>query len=126
MGENAKSSAVAIGAVKRARCLRTLGAVILVAGFGAAVLLYVFAPEEPALGLIGIDVPTNAERHQLERMGGKTYVMAKDISDWFGSLWHGRRLACTVGVLSLAGFFGARWAAGMLRPPAGDESPPAP
>ncbi|HTL68042.1 MAG TPA: hypothetical protein VL200_10300 [Lacunisphaera sp.] len=97
--------------MKRARYIRVFGAVVLAAGLAAAVMLYVFAPEERDPGLIGVDVPTNAERHQLERMGGKTYVLAKDFSDWFGSLWHGRRLAYTVGALSLAGFLGARWAA---------------
>ncbi|HVT72785.1 MAG TPA: hypothetical protein VHD61_06585 [Lacunisphaera sp.] len=110
--------------MKRARYLRNLGAIILAAGLAVAAILYAIAPGEEERGLIGIDVPTNAERHQLERMGGKTYVLAKDFSDWFGSLWHGRRLACTVGVLSIAAFAAARWAAGLTRPPAEDAKPP--
>ncbi|HVZ64442.1 MAG TPA: hypothetical protein VG936_07715 [Lacunisphaera sp.] len=110
--------------MKRARYLRIVGAALFAVGLTAAVILYLLAPEEEDLGLIGVDVPTNAERHQLERMGGKTYVLAKDISDWFGSLWHGRRLAGTVAALSLAGFLGARWAAELSARAAPGENPP--
>lgn len=40
---------------------------------------------------------------QLEYIGGKSNVMAADIQEWFMGLWHGRHLAYTLAVLSMAG-----------------------
>jgi hypothetical protein len=39
---------------------------------------------------------------QLEYIGGKSNVMASDIQEWFVGLWHGRHLAYTLAVLSIA------------------------
>ncbi|HEY1849018.1 MAG TPA: hypothetical protein VGG37_07420 [Opitutaceae bacterium] len=40
---------------------------------------------------------------QLEYIGGKSNVLAADIQEWFVGLWHGRHLAYTLAVLSIAG-----------------------
>ena len=78
--------------------------IILLAGFVAApVILFTAKSDEPR-GILGIDIRTNRERSQLERMGGKSYVLFKDLDDWFDSLWHGRRLGWTIGVMSALGF----------------------
>ncbi len=36
---------------------------------------------------------------ELERMGGKSLLLASDLADWFDSLWQGRRLAGTLFLL---------------------------
>ena len=39
---------------------------------------------------------------ELESIGGKSAVLANEIDEWFASLWHGRGLAYTLAVLTLA------------------------
>jgi hypothetical protein len=108
-----------------AKRVRLAGATILVAGIISAVILYSVARPDEALGILGVDVPTKREMLQLERMGGKSYILLNDLNDWFASLWHGQRLAYTVGVLSLAGFLGCRWLADLLaHPPQSAEPAP--
>jgi hypothetical protein len=89
---------------KSGKQLRLAGKIILLLGVLAAAVIYVRAKPEENAGILGIDIRTNRDRLQLERMGGKNYVMLKDMDDWFVSLWHGRRLGCTIGVLSVLGF----------------------
>ncbi|HEV7820427.1 MAG TPA: hypothetical protein VGO84_04550, partial [Burkholderiales bacterium] len=43
-----------------------------------------------------------AYEFQIERLGGKAAVYAVRFNEWFITLWHGTRLAFTVGVLSIA------------------------
>jgi hypothetical protein len=81
-----------------------LGAIVLVAGLLAAAALYLAAPAEKNAPLLGIDIRTNRDRSQLERMGGKGYVMFKDIDEWFAGLWQGRQLGVTIAVLAVVGF----------------------
>jgi len=38
---------------------------------------------------------------QMEQISGKSGVLAAEFMDWLGSLWHGRKLAYTLGVLSV-------------------------
>lgn len=84
--------------------IRVAGTVVLWAGLLAAAIIFATAQTEEDAGVLGIDVPTKRERLQLERMGGQSYVLFKDLDDWFVSLWRGRRLAGTVGALSVLGF----------------------
>src|ERR1700746_1881511 len=90
-----------------AKCVRMSGVVLLVGGLAAAVIVFYLAQPEEKLGILGVDVPTKRENLQLERMGGKSYILFNDINEWFSGLWHGRRLAYTIGVLSIAGFVSA-------------------
>ena len=48
----------------------------------------------------------NAKRYEneMKSVGGQANLMAAEFQDWFGSLWHGRRLALTLAVLALGGF----------------------
>ena len=87
-----------------AKQLRIAGAVVLIVGTLAAVSIYFTARSHDSAAILGVDIRTNRDRLQLERMGGKSYVALKDFDDWFASLWHGRRLGYTVGVLCLLGF----------------------
>jgi hypothetical protein len=67
-------------------------------------VVYFTARLDETAGILGIDIRTNRDRLQLERMGGKSYVMLKDFDGWFASFLYGRRLGCTLGVLSALGF----------------------
>jgi hypothetical protein len=91
-----------------AKHIRTVGVILLLAGCVAAPTIYFTTPPDESPGILGIDIRTNRDRNQLERMGGKTYVLFKDFDEWFASLWHGRRLAGTVGVLCASGFLISR------------------
>lgn len=92
-----------------AKRIRVTGTVVLWAGLLATVIIYATAGETAeGAGILGVDTPTKRDRLQLERMGGQSYVLFKDLDDWFGTLWHGRRLAGTVSVLSVLTFFVCR------------------
>lgn len=97
-----------------AKSVRISGIVLLVVGLLAAAIIFRTARSEERLGILGLDVQTNRQTFEMERMGGKSYLLFHDFSEWFGSLWHGRRLAYTVGVLSFAGFLSCRWLADLL------------
>src|SRR6266699_355787 len=75
--------------------------VILALGFAAAVVIYLTAqpPPENPLGYDPMD--TKKYLHDLEVYGGKANVFAAELREWFDSLWHGRRLAFTVAVITV-------------------------
>lgn len=80
------------------RSLHRTGIAVLVVGWAAAMLILLFA---------GADDPQAAERthvaeQQIERFGGKMTLQMVELQDWLGSLWHGRRLAYTLALLSTA------------------------
>jgi hypothetical protein len=90
-----------------AKRFRATGIILLIGGLLAAVIIYFRAPLEQARELIlGIDVRTNRDVLQLEKVGGKSAVFTADFEEWFATIWHGKRLAYTVGVLSIAGCAG--------------------
>ena len=91
-----------------AKRLRIAGTVVLFAGLIAAASIYLAARPDERTAILGVDIRTNKDRMQLERMGGKSYVLMKDFDEWFTTLWHGRRLGCTIGVLSILGFLVCR------------------
>lgn len=97
-----------------AKRVRISGMVLLAAGLLAAVVIFSRACPEERLGILGLDVQTNRQSFELERMGGKSYLLLNDLKQGFASLWHGRRLAYTIGVLSVAGFLSCRWLADLL------------
>jgi hypothetical protein len=99
--------------------LNLIGVLILVAGFPAAALIFMLGSGDGG-GAIGYEIidgksypimPGDSERYEyeLERIGGKSAVLATEFNHWFGSLWHGRKLAYTLAILSagssLACFF---------------------
>ena len=106
-----------------AKRIRTSGVILLVAGLLVAVIIFCTARLDEPLGILGVDVPTKRQSLELERMGGKSYILFNDLNEWFASLWHGRRLGYTIGVLSIAGFLGCRWFADLLEhaPASGDQ-----
>jgi hypothetical protein len=80
------------------RLLRFMGIAILVVGLGSAVCIYWNASDADD----GTDSLTKHDVYQLEKLGGKELVLASQLQEWFSSLWHGRRLALTVGCASTA------------------------
>ena len=94
--------------------IRLAGVIWLVAGLIAASVIFATAQPEEKPGILGVDLPTNRDTMQLERMGGKSYILFHEFSEWFASLWHGRKLAYTIGVIAIGGFLGSRWLADFL------------
>jgi len=97
------------------RRLRFAGLAILLAGWVCAVGVFVAASgnEDADAGAAGqrvlngqvYVVPLDASKRQqqeVERMGGKATVRMAEFEDWLGSLWHGKRLAFTLALLSTA------------------------
>lgn len=75
-------------------------ALILITGWSAACAIYLKAgsqAENP------FDEFENSKRFQnsVERMGGKTAVIANDLSKWFSDLWHGEQLAFTLAIVTI-------------------------
>jgi hypothetical protein len=90
---------------------RRIGVCILVVGLLGATLVY-FTATDARYGAIGYEsigghsyavMPGDSKSYQyeLERIGGKSAVMAADMNTWWASLWHGRRLAYTLAFLSI-------------------------
>ena len=88
--------------------LQIVGGLVLASGLVAAAVIYATAapPAADPLG-IGFDTSKTYVR-EVEVYGGTANVLATQMREWFDSLWHGRRLASTVAVLSSVvalGFF---------------------
>jgi hypothetical protein len=97
--------------------------VTLLLGIGGALLAYATAGEEveAAVSYVIVDgqahpvAPQTSKRYlrDLEQFGGKASVLFDEFNRWFGALWHGRRLAVTVAVISIGAALGlflfARW-----------------
>ena len=99
--------------MKLTRSLRLylIGAVILIIGLAAAVVIDQTASDERS-DVIRYEIidgtaypvlasESKSYRSDLERFGGKAAVFADDFNRWFAGLWMGKRLAYTVGVLSI-------------------------
>jgi hypothetical protein len=87
---------------------RLIGVLILVAGLlAAAVIDRRAAPGDESSDAI-MTGNTKRYEYEMERIGGKSNVVATEIREWFGSLWHGRRLAHTLVFLSIGGSL-AQW-----------------
>lgn len=85
--------------------MRKIALGILVAGLSASAVVFAIAAPEVDEDYFGVHVTSihNSKRQllELERIGGKAAVVAVELSDWFDGLWHGRRLAGTLAVLSV-------------------------
>jgi hypothetical protein len=78
------------------------GAVVLVLGLAGAAFVYATAADEEFDATEAtFSSASKPYRHELERFGGKSSIMADDFMQWFAGLWHGKRLARTLLVLSI-------------------------
>ena len=73
---------------------------IMATGLASALIIYVTAgaPADRSG-----ERPEDSKRYlrQMEVYGGKANVLGSELREWFGDLWHGRRLALTVLCLSV-------------------------
>jgi hypothetical protein len=84
--------------------LRWSGVLILAAGLVVSALVFVNAPppEDDLLEAVALG-NSKVTEYDMERIGGKANVYGAEFTGWFGSLWHGKRLAFTISTLSLGG-----------------------
>ena len=88
------------------------GIAVLCAGLATAGLIYAFAAEPAAEPEFA---NPRAYENQIERIGGKATLYAVRFNEWFSSLWHGKALAFTVALLSVAIALACFWAAARAR-----------
>lgn len=90
------------------RRLQMISVAILIVGLVTAIGIYVSAARSTD-DMIAYEIEHSKQyQRTLELYGGKANVIAVEITQWFDSLWHGRRLAYTVAcatVLLAAGFW---------------------
>ncbi len=109
--------------------------IILVAGLGGSLLIYMAAVND-ADSVLGYEMsdgnvyPINPEdskafTHDMELYGGKANVLANELTNWFAGLWHGKSLAFTTAVItmlvSVVIFFIANHLSSDLEPDIRDE-----
>lgn len=82
---------------------RAAGA-IAVLGLAAAGVVYLRTSPPDNSVIPGYLPPEDTKIYDLEmeRIGGKANLFAYEITSWIEGLWHGRNLAATLGVLSVA------------------------
>lgn len=69
--------------------------IILLVGWITALIIYLKAEEIVESPLAEFE-KTKRFTNSVERMGGKTALVANDLSKWFSCLWQGETLAYTV------------------------------
>ncbi len=80
---------------------RIAGLAVFVLGLLAAVVIYLLAPEVDLDEIAYQEMATKQYERQIEMNGGKNLVLATQFTHWFGTLWHGRKLATSIAVLSV-------------------------
>jgi hypothetical protein len=104
----------------------SLGYAVLAVGCGCSFWAYrVAVRDELGDSLMAQARDTKAYQGQMEYLGGKSNVLASEISGWFAGLWHGRNLAYTLAVLTMAIALLCFYVAFALPdlPPFGDDPP---
>ena len=84
---------------------------LLLAGLGAALVIFLLAEPVVVDPLLGNPMDNKKYLRELRVMGGQGNVVAAEFQDWFAGLWQGRELAGTVAVLTVATVLGFRWVA---------------
>jgi len=102
--------------------LRLAGVLILVAGLIAAVIIDRRAASDEAGSMADVLGDSKRYDYAMERIGGKSNAVASDLREWFAGLWHGRKLAHTVVVISVSGTLGCFLLAHLLTPPSPPEN----
>jgi len=88
------------------RCYIVTTAIMMI-GFGVASAVYLtagVAPDDPFAEF----EKSKRFANEVERMGGKTAILANDLHKWFVGLWQGESLAYTLVVITIviaAGYY---------------------
>jgi hypothetical protein len=82
------------------RKMNQITLVLVLAGLGSALAIYLTATPEVVDPLLGDPMTTKRYLRELRVIGGQGNVLAAEFQDWFAGLWHGRELAGTVAVLT--------------------------
>lgn len=75
---------------------------LLVLGLGSALVIYLTAAPVVVDPLLGDPLANKKYLREMRVIGGQGNVLAAEFNDWFAGLWHGRELAGTVAVLTVA------------------------
>jgi hypothetical protein len=94
--------------------VRYWGVAVLVIGLAAAAFVYALAGNDRDAEIAAEISGGRMYQHNLELMGGKLGVVLADVNDWFASLWHGRRLASTIAVISIAAAAACFWVSHLM------------
>jgi hypothetical protein len=81
------------------RCY-TITAAILMVGFASAITIYLTA-EDAAYDPFAEFEKSKKFAYELERMGGKSALVANDLNKWFAGLWQGENLALSLAVITI-------------------------
>ncbi|MDB5990404.1 MAG: hypothetical protein JWQ10_1807 [Herbaspirillum sp.] len=112
--------------------LRRLGVFILCVGLVAACLIYWSADEASRVtgySIVGgqayasIDMASKSDRYEVQRYGGTSAVIVHNFNNWLFSLWHGKRLAFTLGVMAILLAYACFWIANELDEQSNDQPP---
>jgi hypothetical protein len=99
------------------------GAVILVGGLVSAAWIYLAATNDTNKSeIVGYEFVNGQKyairksdskryQHEMERLGGKFNVDLDEFNEWLSGLWHGKRLAYTIAILSLVAALACYWIA---------------
>lgn len=101
---------------------------LLLIGFGAALVIYLTAGPVTADPLLGDPLGNKKYIRELQVIGGKANVVAAEMQIWFEGLWHGQALAGTVAVLTVGVALAFRFVAThpdyLAADPGDEETPP--
>lgn len=100
-----------------------IASLILLAGFGSAVVIYATAATAPDRLLEFSADSSKKYLRDLQLYGGTANVLAVELTDWFKGLWHGRSLAFTVAAITVVGCLGYLFFAVLLPRYASEETP---
>jgi hypothetical protein len=93
--------------LKQMKRYQVITALNVMIGFSCAAIIYMTAGDVPVDPFAEFE---NSKRfvHEVERMGGKSAVVANDLSKWFAGLWQGESLSYTVACITIviaAGYY---------------------
>jgi hypothetical protein len=93
--------------------LHLVGVAILVVGLLASVIVDAKAPPPDE----GAYSDSRRYEYEMEQIGGKSNLLAAEIREWFGGLWHGKGLARLLACVSVGGSFGCFYLAYRMNHP---------
>ncbi len=108
------------------RKINQITVLLLLFGFGSALVIYLTADPVTADPLLADPRAMKKYLHELQVIGGKANMLSAEFQDWFAGLWQGESLARTVAVLTLGVTLAFRF---LAKPPgaaapADEKTPP--